>query len=247
MNLLLKLISMPVLFIMVILASGCMPRVVVPLKTLEYDLVPGESKLVIFLPGRGERIARIENRGLFEEIRRRGYDVIVPDLHLGYYADGSFLTRLREDILVPSLQRGYKSIWIVGNSLGGNGALFYISTHPGEVDGVILLGPYLGEKDLFDEIDAAGGVKQWEPGEIAEDDYIRTLWGWIKQMPENVPQLFLCYGKGDRFAREQAILGSMLQPDKVVAIEGGHDWKSWKLAWDILFSRYPEDQGMLLP
>lgn len=238
---------MTALFILAMLVAGCMPRSTVPLKTLEYDLAPGENKLVVYLPGRGERIARIENRGLFEEIKRRGYDIIVTDLHLGYYADGSFLTRLREDILVPARQKGYGNIWLVGNSLGGNGALFYVSTHPGEVDGVILLGPFLGERELFDEIEAAGGVKQWKPGEIAEDDYYRALWGWIKQMPEDAPQLFLSYGTGDRFAREQAILGSMLQPDRVVAVEGGHDWKSWKLAWDILFSRYPEDQGMLLP
>jgi len=230
-----------------LLFSGCLPRAVVPLRTLEYDLAPGASKLVVFLPGRGERISLIEERGLFDEIRRRGYDVIVADLHLGYYADGSFLTRLREDVLLPARRKGYSNIWLVGNSLGGNGSLFFIREHPDEVDGVILLGPFLGERELIDEILAAGGVARWRPGKTGQKDYIRALWGWIRNMPEEAPPVFLCYGISDRFALSQELLGSVLPPERVVSVAGGHDWKSWKKAWDVLFSRAEDNLYPPLP
>jgi len=82
---------------MALLIAGCLPRTVTPLVILEYDLAPGEDKLAVFLPGRGENTARINKRGLFEVIGNRGYDVIVADLHLGYYIEGTFLERLRND------------------------------------------------------------------------------------------------------------------------------------------------------
>jgi len=243
----LKLSFIVMLAVAAFFLVGCIPRTVVPLRTIEYDLAPGSGKLVVFLPGRGERIALIEKRGLFDEIKRRGYDVIVADLHLGYYINGTFLKRLREDVILPARLRGYRSIWLVGNSLGGNGSLFYIRENPGEVDGVVLLGPYLGEEELAEEILSSGGVAAWEPGSPDPKDYNRHLWAWIKELPQGSPPVFLCYGTGDRFAMSQKLLGSVLPPERVVAVDGGHDWKSWKKAWDILFSMAQDSLHPPLP
>ena len=152
-----------------------------------------------------------------------------------------------DDVIVLARKKGYKSIWLVGNSLGGSGALFYIKAHPEDIDGVILLGPFLGDKELMAEIEAAGGVQKWEPGDVTDDDYDRALWGWIKQAPSSAPPVFLCYGKEDRFSGSQALLASILPSSRVVAVQGGHDWKSWKRAWDILFTRHLSSPDTPLP
>lgn len=230
-----------------LLLAGCLPRTVNPLVTLEYDLAEGSDKLVVFLPGRGENIGRIKDRGLFEIFASRGYDVIVADLHLGYYIEGSFIKRLREDVLRPARHRGYKSIWLVGNSLGGNGALFYIKAHPGEIDGVILLGPFLGDKNIIEEIDSAGGVAAWEPGDIEERDFDRALWAWIRDMPDDTPPVFLCYGRRDRFSEAHGLLANVLPPGRTVSVNGGHDWKTWRHSWDILLSTDTGRSNLLLP
>jgi len=230
------------LLLLSLLLAGCLPRTVVPLKTLKYDLAPGSDKLVVMLPGRGEALGKLKDRGVFETMRSRGYDVVVAGLHLGYYIEGSFIRRLREDVLLPARAKGYKHIWLVGNSMGGNGSLFYIREYPSEIDGVVLLGPYLGEKEIVDEIASAGGVALWEHGEINEGDSQRALWAFIKKMPPGTPPVFMAYGAHDRFSEAQGLLASVLPPGRTVAIEGGHDWWTWKRAWDMLFSRGIEEQ-----
>src|SRR3546814_16721028 len=59
------------------------------------------------------------------------------------------------------------------------GVLFYEHEHPGELDGLVLLSPWLGDSDMLDEIAKAGGVSGWQPGPLPTtvdgDNYQREL------------------------------------------------------------------------
>src|SRR5712672_3477612 len=52
-------------------------------------------------------------------------DIVVADLHFGYYLRQTAIERLREDVILPARTRGYQCISLVGISLGGFGALYY--------------------------------------------------------------------------------------------------------------------------
>ena len=87
-------------------------------------------------------------------------------LDCGFKADGGqesvigceIVERIREDIIIPAKARGYRNIWMLGISMGGMGAIWYDRTHPGDVNGLILLSPYLGEKTIVETIEKAGGL-----------------------------------------------------------------------------------------
>ena len=84
------------------------------------------------------------------------------DATIGYYFDGSVADRLHREIIGPARAFRYHEIWLVGVSMGGLGAFFHERMHPGEITGLILLAPFVGEdRKLFTEIDAAGGPAAW--------------------------------------------------------------------------------------
>jgi len=119
--------------------------------------------LVIFLPGLGDDIEAFERAGFIDLLRRssRPMDAIVADAHFGYYFDGSFLDRIYEDIVLPFESAGYSRFILVGVSLGGLGSIRLKQSLGDRISGIVLVGPFLGEEDLIDEIENAGGVRNW--------------------------------------------------------------------------------------
>jgi pimeloyl-ACP methyl ester carboxylesterase len=234
---------------------GCYQPTRAPINTLRYEAgeVKGPRLLFVFLHGNGDRNSVFDKEGLVAAVRARGLpvDMISVDAHVGYYMNGTILARLREDVIEPARARGYENIWLIGNSLGGVGSLSYAREYPDEISGIVLLGPFLGERQLIQEIRGAGGLPQWEPGGVLlktrEDDEKRT-WIWFKEhgiqgqfragdrdCPRKhgcVPKIYLGYGTNDRFTYAQDLLASLLPPGQVIAIDGGHDWSTWKKLWD---------------
>src|SRR5436309_8228162 len=142
----------------------------VPLRLLRPALPGGpHRRLVVFLPGRGDLPEDFARRGLLDAARQAGLDadVVAVDSHLGYYLNDTILTRLHDDVIAPARAGGYERIWLVGISLGAMGSLFYLKEHPGEVEGAVLIAPYLGKKRLLAEIAGAGGLRRW-PAEPAQ-------------------------------------------------------------------------------
>jgi len=243
-------------------AFGCYPSyrpTTVPIDTIRYDAPGGpHQELMVFLPGYGDKPSAIEKHGLVTAARARGLtaDIVAVDAHLGYYQEGTLFTRLREDVIGPAKAGGYKNIWFVGTSLGAYGAILYAIRHPQDITGVVLLGPFLGEKKTIDEIRQAGGLQQWDPGEVGDktrEDWEKQIWLWLKLRQKQddfrlwskgceqekgcLPKIYLGYGKFDRFSRGQDLLASILPPEHVVALFGGHDWMTWGRAWDIILDR----------
>jgi pimeloyl-ACP methyl ester carboxylesterase len=186
-----------------------------------------------------------QENGLIEAVHARGFgiDMIATHAHIGYYVHWSILARLEQDVILPAKAKGYSQIWLVGDSLGAYGALSYAKAHPNDISGVVLLGPYLGEKALLNEIKQAGGLDVWQPGEASaepREQWERGLWAWLKDCRTKkvgCPIIYLGYGTGDRFAYAQEYLASLLRPDQVIAIDGGHVWRTWRKIWDTVLDR----------
>ena len=190
--------------------------------------------LIIFMPGIFSGPSYFKHKGFIEELARHDIhtDAVAVDLHSGYYRDRSLFERLRLDIIEPARSRGYRSIWLVGVSLGGLGALMTAREYPELIDGVFAIAPYLGKTGLIDEIEAAGGLDQWQPSAIHDpsDRYVQ-VWSWLRdrtvsQSPK--PVIFLGYGDDDRFARAHRVLSSVIPRENVFVGPGGHYWRVWR-------------------
>ena len=136
--------------------------------------------------------------------------------------DRDVFRQLRSEIVLPARDSG-AAVWLAGISLGGLIALDYASSYPGELDGLCLLAPYLGNRMLINEIAAASGLANWRPGELAESDAERRIWRYIKTRVDSRPVL-LGYGRDDRFCAAHDMLAAALPRNWVDVVDGGHEW-----------------------
>ncbi len=241
--------------LLALLMCGCYPPTKVPIDTIHYGAgdVKGPRLLFVFLHGNGDRNSVFDKEGFIGAVRARGFpvDIISVDSHVGYYMNRTILTRLKEDVIGPARASGYDHIWLIGNSLGGFGSLSYVREYPNDISGIVLLGPYVGDRPIIKEIRSAGGLLRWEPGNVllkTREDDERQMWIWLKEHAQKgqlraddkdcpkkqgcVPKIYLGYGTNDRLTYAQDLLASLLPPEQVIAIDGGHDWSTWKKLWD---------------
>jgi len=198
------------------------------------------DSLLVFLPGAFLRPEEFEREGFVAAVRERDLaaDVMLVDANVAYYYDQTFIERLHAGVIEPQRARGYASIWLVGISIGGFGALIHELARPGRVDGIVALAPYLGRRPLGAEIVKAGGLRNWKApeGPPPDDEADRRLWPWLQQYanPQSLlglPPLYLGYGLADRFAANHRLLADALPPGRVFTTEGGHDWPQWSRLW----------------
>lgn len=168
--------------------------------------------------------------------RRVPLDLRFVDLHMQHLDDRDIFRQLRSEIVLPARDSG-AAVWLAGISLGGLIALDYASSHPGELDGLCLLAPYLGNRMLTNEIAAASGLAGWQPGELAESDTERRIWGYIKTRADSRPVL-LGYGRDDRFSAAHAMLAAALPANSVEVVAGGHEWATWLKLWEIFLDAH---------
>jgi len=225
--------------------AGCgfLPRpTTVPMPTqLEPSACAGPVQtLVVFLPGAGSLPVEFVREGFLREMqeRRIAADMLIADAHRGYYNQRSVLERLEADVIAPARSRGYRSIWLVGISLGGLGALLHEENMPGRVQGLVVIAPYLGEQGFIDGVKDGGGLAAWRApsGASPEGAFEARLWRWLQgyatpATAQARPPLYLGYGTADRFAATNALLGAVLPPGQVFTTAGGHDWNAWRPLW----------------
>jgi pimeloyl-ACP methyl ester carboxylesterase len=205
-----------------------------------------ERILVIVLPGFGSDAADLEDRGIARAIQESWpeADILLTSATFAYYRDGKLVPRLRDEIVQPSLRQGYQRIWLTGASLGGMGTLLYEREFPGELEGIALFAPFLGDRKLLDEIRAAGGPRKWDPGplpvEMNADNYQHQVWKMVKgwaDRPELARRVWLACGTGDHLIDDARLLAPEVPEDHYLELPGGHTWKLWVRAARELFSR----------
>jgi len=208
----------------------------IPMPVHEYRVradAPART-LLVMLPGRLGTAEQFMAEGFVDLVLTSGYalDVIAAEAHIGYYYNKTVIERLRQDVILPARARGYQRIWMLGISMGGLGAIWYDRTHPGDLDGLILLAPYLGDRQVVDEVEAAGGIRGWHQDEKDRGLFQKEIWGMTKGYEDQrttAGRLFLGYGLQDGFARSNSLLASEIPADQVATLPGSHDWRTWRL------------------
>jgi pimeloyl-ACP methyl ester carboxylesterase len=209
--------------------------------------------VVVLLPGLGDAATEFEERGFVAALLARGqFDIVAADAHFGYYRTRSVAERLLTDIIRPARRRGYRKVWLVGISLGGFGALEVLRVASAEVEGAVVLAPYLGPEAITQEIRAAGGLRNWHENPNSADDSearsARRLWLWLKHAAvddELRQRLFLGVGDDDRFWAANQLLVEVLPSEHTLTLSGGHEWSTWRRLLEPL-SRAAWDREMQL-
>lgn len=232
-----RLIRWSLLLLAASAALACVPRGNAdrPIPTALLPSDQGSHRLVVVLPGRRDRLESLRRSGVGEAIQRvwPDADVLFAELSMPYYLDRSATRRLHDEVLMPARRRAYTEIWLVGASLGGMGAILYDRDYPGQVDGMLLLAPYLGERPVHDEIRTAGGLAGWEPGRYppeSTDGWQRDLWKHLKtwqREPERTRDVWLAYGEGDYLRDAMPLLEPVLPAGQVLVAPGKHAWSTW--------------------
>jgi hypothetical protein len=232
-----------------LLAVGCYTSWVPsePLPTLRFPAtVPAPpSRLVIVLPGLGEDMADLQRSGIAAAIQRGmpDADVTYALASVRYYFDGGMPRRVHEQVVVPARARGYREIWLLGASMGG-GVTMYEREYPGEMTGLVLLAPFMGSRQVLDEIRAAGGLVHWNPGPLPEKvtgfNIAREQWrmvqGWSREPARNRHVWLVC-GTQDSLLPASELIAQMLPPDHFLKNGGIHDWTAWVEPTSAIFTR----------
>ena len=224
---------------------ACVAQRADPARPVPTALLPskeGSHRLVVVLPGRRDRLESLRRSGVGEAIQRvwPDADVMFAELSMPYYMDRSAARRLHDEVLMPARRRAYTEIWLVGASLGGMGEMLYDRMYPGQVDGMVLLAPYTGERAIHDEIRAAGGLKSWtaRPGGDATNAWQSELWSHLKTWadePARTRNVWLAYGDNDYLREGMPLVAGLLPADHVRVVPGKHAWSTWTPATEAIF------------
>ena len=183
------------------------------------------------LPGIRDRAEQFLRYGFFASDAPDMFDALAVDAHWGYYADGSIVDRLHNDVIAPARRRGYERIWLLGVSLGGYGSLLYAERFAQDLSGIILLAPYLGDRRLATRIREAGGLGAWSADAAAAEPFVQG-WQTLQELaPFDRLPITLGYGIGDRLAETYDPLVQALPVSHIYTAAGGHRWKTWLSLW----------------
>jgi pimeloyl-ACP methyl ester carboxylesterase len=211
----------------------------------------GERILLVALPGAYMGPRDFATAGFDWMLRhdRLPVDLVAAEIESGLYLDEAVPERIRSAIILPARGRGYRRIWLLAISLGGMGALQYLRDYPGEIEGAILIAPFLGTRGLIAEVERAGGLPLWHPEPSAPGDIERPFLLWLRAqnfLAGGSPAVYLGCGREDRFAAASTLLAACLPPERVVAVAGGHDWPTWTTLWRMILARRPFDVPLRL-
>ncbi|MEM6454144.1 MAG: hypothetical protein AAF772_03535 [Acidobacteriota bacterium] len=167
-------------------------------------------------------------------------DLVGVDLHIKYANRGTLWERLSTDVVEPARAAGYEEIWMGGMSFGGFATIAYAARNAADLDGMVLLAPYVGGSRALNEIRAAGPLENWTPNPpLKPGKDLRKMWrwyqDWAQQDPATRPLIFLGYGDDDDLAEANQLFARNLDREHVYVRTGGHDWPVWRdLFRDIL-------------
>jgi len=209
---------------------------------------PRQRVLLVLLPPAFGTARDFFDQGFVAAVRSRGLpvDVIAAGVTANHYLDQTVVARLHAGVIAPARAKGYRRLWLAGISIGGFGSLLTLQSHTVEIEGLLLLAPYLGSWPVVNEVIRAGGFAQWQPQPAAPDDHECQLLAWLQGLlavPAQSPPIYVGYGTQDRFAPSIEVLSDALPSDRVVRRPGEHDWATWIALWHGLLDRDPFGAG----
>jgi pimeloyl-ACP methyl ester carboxylesterase len=181
----------------------------------------------------GDRAETFVTEQFFDIGEQHELATLAVDAHFGYYRKRSLLPQLREEVILPARAQGYDQVWLLGISLGGFGSLLYASEHADDIDGLILLAPYVGDDKIIRDVKASGRIADWNPDGKGFPDHEVAVWRWLQQEmanPNGKP-IVLGYGRSDRLAEAYTPLVEVMNSNRVYARDGNHKWTTWRPLW----------------
>lgn len=198
------------------------------------------ENLLVMFPGINSKGNDFVEYGFIDSFKEHypRTDILLVDTYLAYIQAGNIAERIQNEIIVPAYQHGYTNIWFVGVSLGGLGALMYNKEFSGNISGLILLAPFLGEETKVDGLDNILSKQEWLIEHGNSNDRTVSLWKYLIEVSaeknSSMP-IVLAYGENDRFIFMHRLLSRFLKNKNVFTKSGGHNWKTWRVLWgDIL-------------
>jgi enterochelin esterase-like enzyme len=195
---------------------------------------------IVLLPGAYHGPEDFLREGFVDSVRRRRLpvDLLLVDPELAHLTDRSVLQQLRSKAVVQARAAGCASVWLAGISMGGFLALLYAQCFPGDLDGLCLLAPYLGNRMITSEIARTGALDGEPDSTLDALDEERRIWRYIKDRGVQAQPLYLGFGREDRFAASHRLLAAELPAAAVDEVDGGHDWPVWQRLWNTFLDRF---------
>ncbi len=240
-------ILIPTLLACLLILVGCAAGgdVTKPVPTTFIAAPQPAHRLVVMLPGRGDSLQGLADTGIAGIIQQAwpDADVLLTGLTMPFYQQGRAVQRLHDEVIEPARGKGYQQVWLAGISLGGMGTLLYDSEYPDQIDGLLLLSPYLGEDAIQQQIRQAGGLAAWQAGPtqtMGPDTFQHELWrslqSWSRR-PQRTGSTWIAYGADEPFRQTIELMTPLLPADHVIMLPGKHNWTLWKPAMRALLER----------
>ncbi len=201
--------------------------------------------LVIVLPGRRDNVEVMQRYAVADAIHA-GWpevDVQLTSATLAYYRDGGLARRVREQLIEPARAAGYRRVILMGASMGGMGALIVDQANRGLVDDLVLLAPYLGEREVLQRIGDAGGLAAWDagppPDRMNRDNFQQEVWRHVQSFvadPAARQRIWLAYGEDDRLVDALPLIRPAVASEQILLRPGGHQWTVWNAAATEVFA-----------
>jgi esterase/lipase superfamily enzyme len=203
------------------------------LPSVRYSGMTGKRSLVVLFPTIGGKGAHYESQGFLDEVWERGFEASmeVLDIKPSLYLGSRIVELVKTEVIEPAKAEGFEEFYLVGISLGGHGALLYATTYPEDVDGIVLLAPFISGEFASEAIDEAGGLETWEDCPFLAWTHACNLWKSLQVYvsdSRNQRKVVLGFGTEDIFVEQCRILAEVLLPEQVFTVPGGHDWITWK-------------------
>lgn len=243
------------IWVITALLTGCAPPnrpSIVPMAQIEESLgCARPERLIVMLPGLFDTPQDFVRSGFVDALRQRGIGgrVVIPDAHFGYYESRSVDRRILDDVILPARNAGVREIWLVGVSMGALGSLIFAEQHRDIVQRVFLIGPYPGTDRVMQSIRNAGGPTRWAKQAPDPDDpdvKILRFWHWLATrapQADTSPAIFYGTGEGDRYKRNQDLLGALIPASARFNADGKHDWPTWRAIWNNMLDALPAEPG----
>jgi hypothetical protein len=218
----------------VVVSPGCSgSRGKKALPSVRYSGMTGKRSLLVLLPTMGGKGSHYETQGFLDEVWERGFEASmeVVDVKPSLYLGSKIVELLKTEVIEPAKTEGFEEIYLVGISLGGHGALLYATNYPEDVDGIVILAPFISGDRASEAIDEAGGLDTWEDCPFLAWTHACNLWKSLKVYvsdSRNQRKVVLGFGTEDIFVDQCRILADVLLPEQVFTVPGGHDWETWK-------------------
>ena len=210
------------------------------MRTLSESSDPGRQPTLALclLSGTYSAVEDFPRQGFPDAVRSHGIaaEIVMAEVRGSYFADGSVVNRIRDEVVGPARARGCRRVWLAGISLGGLAALSFAARHEEDLEGVALIAPYPATAEVLREVESAGDLAQWQPAIGPGGDFEREAWRWLGRSRNGRVAVHCYLAAGDRFARGQQRMAATLDAANVRQLPGEHDWSAWRTLWNEFLS-----------